>query len=307
MKLEYKGFILHKTAESFGDCADNIACSHHCSDKLIKFAIADGISKSFLPKIWSKNLVDEYVRHESIDYDFVQIAELAQQEWGSEFKSYIQALRDNGERFTDTLVSLLRSGYAGSTLVGLTIYKKDDNWYWRSSALGDSLVIFFPSDSSYARQICTSLKKDVANNYIFDNYPDYFRSRAQILDDNDKYQTIDIKYGEINDIWEQSLTSGKFVLATDALAEFLLNNENILAEVIEIKEPKEFEEFIVKHRNNSQLKDDDSSLIHIDISTDNSVDEFICLGWYDSVYHHEEVPNITCKLEAGDALSSPVQ
>jgi hypothetical protein len=86
MKLEYKGFILHKNSEYFPDCADNIAYKHYDSNKLIKFAIADGISKSFLPKIWSRNLVDEYVLYESIDYDFVKIAESAQQKWENEFK-----------------------------------------------------------------------------------------------------------------------------------------------------------------------------------------------------------------------------
>jgi hypothetical protein len=192
MKLEYKGFILHKNSEYFPDCADNIAYKHYDSNKLIKFAIADGISKSFLPKIWSRNLVDEYVLYESIDYDFVKIAESAQQKWENEFKSYIQALRASGGQFTDTLLSLLRFGYAGSTLAGLEIYKKDDNWYWRSSVLGDSLVMFFPSDFDHTRQICTSLKKTAENNYIFDNYPDYFRSRAQILDNDDNYQTIDV-------------------------------------------------------------------------------------------------------------------
>ena len=50
MKINIKGFITSKKSELYSDCADNydVKTEHN------KFAISDGVSKSFFPKVWSE-------------------------------------------------------------------------------------------------------------------------------------------------------------------------------------------------------------------------------------------------------------
>ena len=56
MQISIKGYITSKESELFYDCADRYAYNKSQN----KFAISDGVSKSFFPKIWADVLAVSY-------------------------------------------------------------------------------------------------------------------------------------------------------------------------------------------------------------------------------------------------------
>jgi len=56
MRVSIKGFIYYKTAEKYTDCYDRFGIN----TKTGRFAVSDGVSKSFFPGIWAELLIDSF-------------------------------------------------------------------------------------------------------------------------------------------------------------------------------------------------------------------------------------------------------
>jgi len=243
MKIILKGYITHKEAENYSDCADNYAYSitNH------RFAISDGVTKSFFPKIWSRILAEKYVALQGQE-DF-SIKD-CQSEWLQQVTK-IATLPDT-QWFTQNAFLQGQSGLA--TLVTLRFDEK----MWYAKALGDSFLFFIPKgktnfkDWVYLSSKYSSLKPEPV---IFDSYPDYYSSREE-------------KNGIERGI-RGKLEAGRFYLMTDALSEwFLKEKEYALKEIETWANQDVFEQKITGLRNKGLLNNDDSSILTIDIEDD---------------------------------------
>ena len=198
MKISIKGYITSKKAELFSDCADRYAIdkTHH------KFAISDGVSKSFFPKFWAEILVDDFVKSKEIDDNtFIQ---KCQEQWLSKVTEIVK--KPDVKWFTTNAFNNKRPGLA--TFVGLRFFPKGKELRWKANALGDSFLFFVPKKIKNFEKDCIKLSSKT--DLIFDNYPDYLSSIGQ----NHKGEKHP-KEGELKE--------GTFYLVTDALAEWFVN------------------------------------------------------------------------------------
>lgn len=245
MQISIKGYITSKKSELFYDCADRYAYnkSQH------KFAISDGVSKSFFPKIWAEVLVNQWVcKKWNTDNEFI---EYCQNDWLNQVTDIVN--KPNVKWFTQNAFNRKEPGLA--TFVGLKFYEKKKDWYWKADAIGDSFLFFVPSkfiDSTKGCVVLSSKQEPI----VFDNFPDYLSS----LGNNHK--------GE-KKLKENPLASGTFYLMTDALAEWFLKEKNSAISKINVwQNQKDFERFVDEERHNDKLGNDDSAILIITIEED---------------------------------------
>jgi hypothetical protein len=242
MKISINGFITSKCAEEYIDCADNYAVNvdNH------RFAISDGVSKSFFPKIWSEILVSQFVKQTEIkDKEFI---DLCQSEWQTNIDEIVSST--STKWFTRTQYN--RKDPALATFVGLEFFEKEKTW--SASAIGDSFLFFVPHE-------CTNYEKDLVKlsskpePIIFDNFPDYLSS----IGDSHKGMPVKENSGKLKD--------GIFYLMTDALAEWFINDKkNAIDNITLWKNQLDFESSIEQARESGQLTNDDSAILTIEIS-----------------------------------------
>ncbi|WP_461598987.1 hypothetical protein [Winogradskyella sp.] len=214
-----------------------------------KFAISDGVSKSFFPKIWADVLVNEWVNKKwNSDNEFINHC---QKIWLTQVTEIVK--RPDAKWFTKNAFNRKESGLA--TFVGLRFFKKKNDWYWKADALGDSFLFFVPNKFKDFSKECIVLSSK-QEPIVFDNFPDYLSS----LGNNHK--------GE-KQFKEKPLTSGTFYLMTDALAEWFINEKNIAISKIEVwQNQKDFERFVDEERHNEKLGNDDSAILTIKVEED---------------------------------------
>jgi len=243
MRITLKGYIIHKEAEKYSDCADNYAYSttNH------RFAISDGVTKSFFPKIWSRILVDKFVAQQGATNLSI---EDCQSEWLQQVTKI--AISPDAMWFTQNAFNQKKSGLA--TLVTLRF----DKQMWYAKALGDSFLFFIPKGKTNFKDWVYLSSKYISSKpepIIFDSYPDYYSSREE-------------KNGVEKEI-NGKLEPGRFYLMTDALSEWFINEkENALKEIETWINQDVFEQKITDLRSKGLLNNDDSSILIIDVEND---------------------------------------
>jgi hypothetical protein len=249
MQISIKGYITSKESELFYDCADRYAYNKSQN----KFAISDGVSKSFFPKIWADVLVNKWV--DSKEFDEAQFILDCQKDWLNQVTEIVN--KPDAKWFTKNAFNRKESGLA--TFVGLRFYKKKKEWFWKADALGDSFLFFVPKKIKDFSKECIVLSSK-QEPIVFDNFPDYLSS----LGNNHK--------GEKH-LKENPLTSGTFYLMTDALAEWFLNEkDNAISKINVWQNQKDFERFVDEERHNEKLGNDDSAILIIKIEEDKKVE-----------------------------------
>lgn len=242
MKIKIKGFITSKKSELYSDCADNYAVNREHN----KFAISDGVSKSFFPKVWSDILVKKYVNQKDWKDNNEFIVE-SQKEWQSKIDEIVN--QPETKWFTKSQYN--KKDPALATLVGLQFLESDQKWI--AQALGDSFLFFIPKGSTEI-EIKLSTKPEPI---VFDNFPDYLSS----IGSSHK--------GEKKSIKGEKIKEGTFYLMTDALAEwFLLNTEQAKQTLDNIKTQEQYLETIANERNVNRLNDDDSAILILELFDD---------------------------------------
>jgi len=244
MRIKLSGYITQKEAEKISDCADNYAYSFSNH----RFAISDGVTKSFFPKIWSRVLTDKFVALQGAAD--LSIAD-CQAEWLQQVNKIVAALPEQ-MFYVHNAYNQRKSGLA--TLVTLRFDAKK----WYAKALGDSFLFFVPKRKNrfkdwiyLSSKYCSSAPESI----VFDNYPDYYSSR-----------------GEKNGVEKEmngKLEAGKFYLMTDALAEwFIKEKEGAIKEIETWANQDVFEGRITDLRHKGLLHNDDSSILIIEIEND---------------------------------------
>ena len=251
MQISIKGFIYHKKAEEFNDCFDRygVNIGNH------KFAISDGVTKSFFPDIWAKQLIHYYIntgRVNTLD-DLKLNAEFLQAEW----KRRVGAIagKPNQKFFVTNAFNLRKPACA--TFVGLQFYKVNTGIRWHAMAIGDSYLFFVPDSLKYISLDNISKVYKLSSNEEFGNYPDYLCSRGELLKGSVKERM-------------GFLEAGTFYLMTDALAEWFLSQRQTAVDIISgWANQADFERSIAFLRGNG-LQNDDVSMLIIKIEEDNS-------------------------------------
>lgn len=269
MKITLKGYITCKEAENPSDCADNYAYNQ----ETFRFAISDGVTKSFFPNIWSKILVESFVALEgATELSIID----CQDKWLKQVDEKANA--PEAKWFTKNAYNRQESGMA--TFVSLRF----DNGKWFAKALGDSYLFFIPrgKEESFDNWVRFSSKNEMPP--VFDNYPDYFSSRGKD------------HHGEAK-LYEDSLESGTFYLMTDALAEWVFKEkEKALSEMQKMwNNQSEFELSINGLRKLQKLNNDDSSVLIIEIEDDGR----------SGFEHHCEPP--VCVTKISDLIEKEVK
>ncbi|MBS7122654.1 MAG: hypothetical protein KH117_16885 [Dysgonomonas sp.] len=241
MKIKIKGFITSKKSELYSDCADNYAINREHN----KFAISDGVSKSFFPKVWSDILVKKYVDQK--DWKDEEFIIECQKEWQSKIDEIVN--QPETKWFTKSQYN--RKDPALATFVGLQFIESEQKWI--AQALGDSFLFFISKDSNKIKIQLSSKSEPI----IFDNFPDYLSS----IGNSHK--------GEKKPIRGEKIENGTFYLMTDALAEwFLQNTEQAKQTLDNIKTQEQYLETIKNERNANRLNDDDSAVLIIEVIDD---------------------------------------
>ncbi|MDJ0528831.1 MAG: PP2C family serine/threonine-protein phosphatase [Microcystis sp. M53600_WE12] len=241
----------HKEMETISGCQDNFSCNEakNC------FAIADGATQSFYSSIWSKLLVDYFCENPQIDKNnWQEWLELIQQKWLEEVKAELEKAKSgNNFAWIEIYNGLERSKSAISTFIGLQFIENQA----KISIVGDSCLFIFQGN-----QIKTYLLKKSTD---FNNQPEYFGSRSKNNDHEPKFLDIELKYKQHSD-------KLYFVLATDALAEYIFKyteqQRDILTTLLTINSEQEFENFVKSARHNGtiKMKNDDVTLMILEVS-----------------------------------------
>jgi hypothetical protein len=251
MKISIKGFIYHKTAERFIDCFDRYGINENTN----KFAVSDGVSKSFFPDIWAELLVEFFLK----TVGHINIADIdsyksIQNEWTKRVSEIVT--RPNQKYYVRNF--FIQGRPAAATFVGLYFFREDNTFKWEAIALGDSFLFFVPSDVKnlsvdFDKVIYLSSKSD----FEFNNFPDFFDSRSIINKGKIKHKRKD-------------LFGGTFYLMTDALAEwFIAEKQEAFRVISEWETQEKFEKSINELRINN-LHNDDSTILIINVEEDNS-------------------------------------
>ena len=87
--MKIRGFITHKQAETYSDCADYFAVNSENR----KIAVSDGISQSFSPSEWSRILVESYIEEKwAPEQDLKPL----QSQWLNEVRENLKKLQEQG-------------------------------------------------------------------------------------------------------------------------------------------------------------------------------------------------------------------
>lgn len=241
MEIKLKGFITSKKSELYSDCADNYAINTEHN----KFAISDGVSKSFFPKIWSDLLVNKYVNQK--DWKDEEFISESQKQW----KSKIEEIVGQPETKWFTKSQYNRKDPALATFVGLHFLETEQKWI--AQALGDSFLFFIPKGSTDIEVKLSSKPEPI----VFDNFPDYLSS----IGNSHK--------GEKKPVKGEKIKEGTFYLMTDALAEWFLKDTKLaIPKLTNIQNQEQFLVTIEDERNANRLNDDDSAVLMIEVLED---------------------------------------
>ncbi|KPQ31398.1 MAG: Protein phosphatase 2C [Phormidesmis priestleyi Ana] len=242
--------MTHKDNEKDSDCQDYCRIENNCC------AIADGASQSFYPSLWAKLLVDNFCEHPNINEKNWEIwLRDIQSDWLLMVTGKVKLLRDKKTSSWITNQNRLTSREpATSTFVGLNF--EFSNNQLKVAIVGDSCLFILENGE---------LKKSYLLNYSdeFSDRPRYLASYQKNNDFSPDFLTIGIE----ENIEVESDNSLYFILATDALSEYIFNSReqsiDVFKGLLEISSKEEFDFFVSQARTqkNPRLKNDDTSLV----------------------------------------------
>ena len=249
MRISAKGFIYHKSAENFVDCFDR----YNYNIKNNKFAIADGVSKSFFPDVWAELLVNFFVESAGrINLTDNESYKKIQNAWIKKIAGIVN--KPNQKYYVKNFFIEGRS--AAATFVGLHFLHEDGALKWEAVALGDSYLFFVPKHedlilSNFENVIHLSSK----NTFEFNNFPDYFDSRSVNNKGKMKQKKHEVK-------------NGTFYLMTDALAEWFVKEKEVAIKIIDNwKTQEDFVRDINEYRK-TNMNNDDATILVINVTED---------------------------------------
>ena len=251
IKLIAKSFITQKKAESRDDCQD----ARHQNDpneKVRRYAVADGATRSFFPKKWAELLV-EYFCESSVPYPTIDNWKAwikpIQEEWLAQISARVK------KRPLFYLVNSLNSKEAAtSTFIGLEFDRVQGRW--KAMIIGDSCLFHIGACGF--------------RSYMIDKTAD-FTSRPEVFASYEKDNRWEPDF-----VADDANPGDTFVLATDALAKWILEHkeegryDETLSKLNQIVNEEQFYEFVDCARTDEDIRlvNDDVSLTIISVEED---------------------------------------
>ncbi len=238
--MKVRGFITHKSAECFADCADYFKINPETG----RIAVADGVSQSVMPQEWASILVKAYTDE---GWELSDEIGPLQKKWDEEAKNFIQSEKDRGSDPWMLENSIKERQGAGATLCGIAFGEKG---FWKASILGDSCLVKI-DDKGNVTEIIASREG------AFDNRPDYFDSYLQ-------------KRGSVKYIDGILKDSEKILLVSDPFSELLqnikemTNNHPVVEKLLSVNSFDEYEKIVEYLRIEFNMHNDDSTLVIIE-------------------------------------------
>ena len=251
MKIETSTFIVSSTEKkTVSNCQDSFSVNTQTAT----FAVADGVSQSLYPGIWAKILTKNYTDSPS---DFFVLDDKQNKipnprmskAYDEEFNKRFDSLSPREQSLVK--ITQERTPCPAATFVGVRINEKNII----VECIGDSVL--FHIDNTGIHSVCSMPNKD--GKIVFGNSPEYLTTDV-------KMQNGSVKTKEI------TLAPCTIFVMTDALADWFDNLDNLMDTFIgkmkSLTSHNEFVDFVSSLRKNFQLKDDDTTLMILEITDD---------------------------------------
>lgn len=242
--MKIRGFITHKCAEYYSDCADYFSINA----KTKKIAVSDGISQSIMPLEWAKILSSQFTSGIwSPSDDITPLQKI----WQNEAHQFLEKQKKDADVYPWILENSLEANEgAGATFCGITF----NSFKWDAAILGDSCLVSVKKKNGcfYIEQIYSSKEKN-----HFDNNPDYFDSF------NNTIGNLNIRKGQLG-------KNNVLMIVTDPFSELFERIKNteeedsIIRKILAVQNQDEYCALVDELRNQHQMHDDDSTLIIIE-------------------------------------------
>lgn len=273
-KYNVKAFQTHKRGETKTAIHDRIALDIEKG----RFALADGVSNSYLPFLWAEILVDSYI---SVSDTRELAVDKLSQLFINKKEEYLARLDKN-----ELVVQKAREKYfkvASSTFLGLEI----ENNVLRWKLIGDSCLFILPQDG-VCQCYCSNTISVDNEGHIF---VDFSENTDQICAD-----------GTIAGMWQTGsleLKNGYVVMMSDAMSKWFLselNNEGSpLEKLLALDSEESFEMLVEQEFRLNKLDSDDESVILIEINNNGQIElpyndikkesirEEKCIKWWQKI------------------------
>ena len=239
-----KSFITGKRGEGFDSIEDSMALDTNAG----RYAISDGVTYSFLPKIWSNILVQAWLTIDDIEqFSHMNLSESFLQERNRIMDVLDEDTRMDYEDWEDVYQT------ASATFCGVQIRNGILKW----GVLGDTCLFLLLPDE-HPRCISSRPMPTDESGHItpsFDNRPNQILADGRI-------------YGE----WvrgEMPFEKGTILLMSDAMSAWFINAHNDdkdpLSQLLALSDNDAFEQWVDEQVNLGLLGDDDESVIIIQI------------------------------------------
>lgn len=244
--IKIKSFLDHKRGVSYWDGADRSAMNLERG----RFAVADGVSQSFLPNLWAEILCDSFVNSDA-EAEEDWIGNYSKSQLAADCQLWRERSEETLKNANDDEAFLLQLSkdeykYAGSTLAGIVI--KGHSLFY--NVLGDSCLFVFDKEKKKLASYSTINEQEG-----FTTAPDYFFSAGKVVGQ--------WKHGSI------PLKPGYVMLMTDALSEWLTKeyaeNPALLEQLWALDSHEAFMELVENARETDAMKDDDVALMMLQI------------------------------------------
>ncbi|MBR3455062.1 MAG: hypothetical protein IKH26_07045 [Bacteroidaceae bacterium] len=240
--IQVKSFITHKRGETDTDVQDSIAFDMERG----RYALSDGVTNSYLPKIISDLLTRTFIEaEEEADFPPAALPHL--------FKMERDSYLDNVEEKVLVMLKMVEKTFhvGAATFAGLTVNGDELKWI----ILGDSCLFLMPEDG---RLRCfSSMPVNVSPEWLldvnFDNHPSQIHSDGKVIGEWIKGRRV--------------MSHGWAVLASDAMSKWIINQYNkgrdFISELWTLDDNEEFEAFVNQEYLADRLESDDESVILI--------------------------------------------
>lgn len=246
----------------FGSKPSNCADSFAISPDGYRIAIADGVSKSYMPKFVADALTEYYVSDKFpdgplfSDRNATELISYIVAEWDSK-SNIFEASVDEDTAF-DLVYQRELYGMGASTFAGICIGKEEFSF----DVLGDSCIFIIPKDHSISPIILSSMPCEVT----LENDPPFK------CDFGIHPHFIDTKGRIVGEPLEGSVKAFDctILLATDAFSDWFCRNytkedaNHIIDTLKGIDSPEKFDSFIDNLRDRD-LKNDDVAIVLVDV------------------------------------------
>ncbi|MCY3550838.1 MAG: protein phosphatase 2C domain-containing protein [Candidatus Poribacteria bacterium] len=259
VKLKSNKFITHKKGGTLTDCQDAIELNEDIS----RYAVADGATRSFYPKIWAELLVKGFCEETTLSLESLEEKEgwkewinPLRQKWLKQVTLRVQKTK----RFIH-IDRLSKLESAASTFIGLEIDKTEAEW--KAMIIGDS-CLFHIGESGLKESYLIKKSED------FTNRPGIFTSFEKDNSDEPIFVAGQTNHGDI------------FILATDALSKWIIQHKEIgelgdaLKQLLCIDCWEQFNDFVEKAREaeNIRLANDDVAFMLISVEFERQLPKF---------------------------------